>query len=331
MFVSFTNVRLGYWVSRFCESPASSPNWEMPSFWQSRQIKFVSAMDHCYPHASREKQDRGKVGMTRESGALALAAGAAIVTVLFAASSANAMPKFATERLQLLQPLAELASVRAREDTEVQPGVLEATRWYHYFAEQGHAEARHNLALIYHLGQGVPLNHVEAARWYRAEQGHAGAQNNLGHMYKSGDGVPQNTVEAVKWYRKAAEQGAAQAQFNLGLMYKTGEGVPVNTIEAVQWYHRAAKQGVAQAQINLGVAYAKGQDIPFDVVQAHKWFDLAAAQGITNGAALRDFVAQSMTQAQIEEADILARKCADQYRNVHQGEAALGELGDAAR
>ena len=59
---------------------------------------------------------------------------------------------------------------------------------------------------------------------------------------------------------------------------------------------------MAQAQFNLGVAYAKGHGIPLDFVQAYKWFDLAAAQGVTNGASLRELVAQGMTPAQIAEA-----------------------------
>ena len=49
-----------------------------------------------------------------------------------------------------------------------------------------------------------------------AEQGHADAQHNLGVMYINGRGVPQDYAEAVKWFRLAAEQGHAVAQYNLG-------------------------------------------------------------------------------------------------------------------
>lgn len=34
-----------------------------------------------------------------------------------------------------------------------------------------------------------------------AEQGDATAQYNLGHMYHLGEGVPQDYTEAAKWYR----------------------------------------------------------------------------------------------------------------------------------
>lgn len=271
--------------------------------------------------------------MTRKVGARKLAVGAAIATVLFATSSASAMPNLATQRLKASQPLAELANASALEDAKVPLDAPDAARWYRKFAEQGHAGAQHNLALIYHLGQNVPQDYAEALKWYRkaAEQGYAGSQHTLGVLYENGEGVAQDHTEAAQWYRKAAEQGHAGAQNNLGLMYQNGEGVPQNAAEAVNWYRKAAEQGVAQAQFNLGVAYAKGQGIPLDFVQAYKWFDLAAAQGVTNGASLRELVAQSMTLAQIAEAEILAREWVDRYRTVHQGEATLRELGNAGR
>ena len=77
-----------------------------------------------------------------------------------------------------------------------------------------------------------------------ADQGHADAQHNLGWMYASGEGVPEDDAEAVRWYRLAADQGHAGAQHNLGLMYDNGEGVPEDDAEAVRWYRLAADQAV---------------------------------------------------------------------------------------
>ena len=44
-------------------------------------------------------------------------------------------------------------------------------------AESGDATAQYNLAVAYEQGEVVPLDYVEAAKWYRkaAEQGHAAA------------------------------------------------------------------------------------------------------------------------------------------------------------
>ena len=73
-----------------------------------------------------------------------------------------------------------------------------------------------------------------------AEQGNAEAKFKLGLMYYDGDGVPQDYAEAMKWYRKAAEQGDAVAQLFLGYLYFEGEGVPKDDVEAYVWFSIAA-------------------------------------------------------------------------------------------
>ena len=49
----------------------------------------------------------------------------------------------------------------------------------------------------------------EAAKWTRkaAEQGAAGAQVGLGYMYHKGQGVPQDYVQAHMWLNLAAALG----------------------------------------------------------------------------------------------------------------------------
>ena len=81
--------------------------------------------------------------------------------------------------------------------------------------------------------------------WYRkaADQGYADAQHNLGVMYLNGDGVPKDSAEAVKWFRKAAEQGLADSQYNLGGLYANGNGVPRDEIEGLAWFNIAAASG----------------------------------------------------------------------------------------
>ena len=50
-----------------------------------------------------------------------------------------------------------------------------------------------------------------------------------------GEVVPKDYAEAARWYRKEAEQGYASAQFFLGTMYYKGEGVLKNYIESYAW------------------------------------------------------------------------------------------------
>ena len=157
----------------------------------------------------------------------------------------------------------------------------EAARWIRRAAEQGDADAQFALGRMYRIGEGVLQDDAEAVRWYRraAAQGNASAQFNLGFMYDNGKGVLQDDAEAVRWYRRAAAQGNASAQFNLALMYRHGEGVLQDDAEAVRWYRRAAAQGDADAQFNLGFMYDNGKGVPEDDAEAARWYRRAAEQG----------------------------------------------------
>ncbi len=87
-------------------------------------------------------------------------------------------------------------------------------------------------------------DYATALRLWRpmAEQGHADAQHNLGVMYGKGQGVPQDYAEAVKWYRLAAAQGVAMTQLELGLKYAKGRGVPQDYVQAHMWLNLAASR-----------------------------------------------------------------------------------------
>ncbi|MGB6348120.1 MAG: tetratricopeptide repeat protein [Methyloceanibacter sp.] len=120
---------------------------------------------------------------------------------------------------------------------------------------------------------------------------------------------------ALRLWRPLAAQGNAFAQSNLGFMYDSGQGVPQDHGEAAKWYRLAAEQGNARAQSNLGSMYAGGDGVPRDYVQAHMWASLAAsrfpasaAEDRKQAAENRDRVASLMTQAQIAEAQKLARE-----------------------
>ena len=214
---------------------------------------------------------------------------------------------------------------------------------YRMEAEQGDAEAAYRIGECYKYGMGVPKNKMEAIRWYRvaAEQGHADAlhelvehtclddveivkwlrklgdvdaqaQYRLGKIYECGRGIPKDNIESVRWYHKAAERGHFFAQFHLGLCYKNGIGVVQNKdeaekwfdrikdpdfqfyigcylfegknvkqdkVEAVSWVRKAAEQGRCLAQLALGVCYANGEGIEQNKVEAVKWYRKAAGQG----------------------------------------------------
>ncbi len=158
-------------------------------------------------------------------------------------------------------------------------------------AEQGHAEAQHNLGNMYNDGEGVTKDNRQAVFWYRksAEHGNAKAQFKLGYMYANGWGVTQDDSQAEIWFRKAAEQdrlrkvaeqGDAIAQLYFGVMYLNGWGISKDYGQAAFWLRKAAEQGNAKAQTNLGNTYAKGQGVPKNDRQAVSWYRKAAEQGL---------------------------------------------------
>jgi len=132
----------------------------------------------------------------------------------------------------------------------------------------------------------------------------AGDFNKGAEAFNNGD-----YATALEEWTPLAEQGYPKAQFNLAYMYDNGKGVPQDYKTAVKWYTLAAEQGTAQAQNSLGTFYALGKGVLQDNVYAHMWFNIAAASGNDNASENRDIVEESMTTAQLEQAQALAREC----------------------
>jgi TPR repeat protein len=61
---------------------------------------------------------------------------------------------------------------------------------------------------MYDLGKDVPQDSAEAVKWYgnAADQGNADARHNLGIMYASGQGVAKDYVLAHMWFDLAASR-----------------------------------------------------------------------------------------------------------------------------
>jgi hypothetical protein len=175
-------------------------------------------------------------------------------------------------------------------------------------AEQGDAVAQQSLGYSYSVGEGVPLDYAEAAKWLRkaAEQGDPAGQYNLASLYADGRGVPLDLAEASRWLRKAAEQGYVLAQGDLGAMYVAGQGVPQDFAEGVKWLRLAAEQGLPSAQGALGEAYSHGAGVSQDLVEACKWYILASSQAAGEEqqrfAATREELIAKMAPAQVTEA-----------------------------
>jgi len=74
----------------------------------------------------------------------------------------------------------------------------------------GDSNAQYELAEYYYKGDGVRKDYDAAYAWYKkaADQGHAEAQHQLGHIYEYGVGIiNKDKKQAFEWYLKGAEGG----------------------------------------------------------------------------------------------------------------------------
>ncbi len=81
----------------------------------------------------------------------------------------------------------------------------------------------------------------------RANEGNAEAQHQLGQLYLTGNGTLQDFEEAVKWFSLAAEQNHAPAQYELGLLYHIGQGVNIDNEKSYMWLNLSAAAGLENA------------------------------------------------------------------------------------
>ena len=149
-------------------------------------------------------------------------------------------------------------------------------------AYSGVAEAQHDLAAVYAAGHaGARQSYVRAALWFEAaaDQGIANARYNLGVLYHQGLGVEQSLNKAIQWYVGAANLGHPEAQYNLGIAYIEGVGVLYDPFKAAEYFEQAANGGVSEAAYNLGLIFENGLLGDSEPEQALMWYKYAADGG----------------------------------------------------
>lgn len=157
-------------------------------------------------------------------------------------------------------------------------------------AELGSITAMTTVGYLYSAGREVPLNDVEAAKWFRmaAEKGDAVAQVNLGRLLVneklpltngSKDRRPQY-AEGIGWIGKAADQGNPDACLAYGVILMRGdyESKP-DPSKAATYLKPLAEAGNLDAMNALGVMYESGNGVPKDETAAGRWLRKAAMGG----------------------------------------------------
>ena len=102
-----------------------------------------------------------------------------------------------------------------------------------------------------------------------AEAGDMVSQYKLAHCYHHGNGIDVDMITAAYWYKKAADQGDMYSQSALGDLYYLGEGVGKDDKAALQWWNKAAKSGYWGGAYSIGYYYLKAKDYK----HAIEWFN----------------------------------------------------------
>ncbi len=176
----------------------------------------------------------------------------------------------------------------------VSPNMDEALSWTLKAAENGHTDARFEVATVL-LDSTEPSEQLRAKRWFeacaldyqkRANEGDTEAQRRLSWMYETGNGVAQNdekselwAIEASRRDYEAGETLETEELYNLGVAYFQGDVIERDFAKAGDIFTKTAEAGLAQAQYSLGLFYANGTAFERNEETAFSWFVKAAAQG----------------------------------------------------
>ena len=168
---------------------------------------------------------------------------------------------------------------------------------------------------------------VTASLRAAADQGDANAQHELGLLHVRGTGVPQNREAGAILIERAAIQGHTLAQNDIGALYHAGQGVAQDFRKAALYYGLAAQKGHGFAALNMGGLYFNGQGVPQDSAQAPFWFTLAAQSDDAKAASQGKIWSDRL----LERARLIQARLEEQERNsVQQTPSAFEEGATAA-
>ena len=216
--------------------------------------------------------------------------------------------------LRIWEPLAQAGLPRAQnnigacfaEGLGVPRDRELALKWLQLAADAGDPVGERNYAAFHMQGlSGTDPDYRTAAEYYRraAQKGDAPAQDMLSWMLLEGGVTTADPVEARRWGERAAAAGIASAMTRLGMLYHNALGVKRDPGKALDWWRRGAEKGDADAQAMLGAACHMGNGTARDGVAALAWLIRATNGGSTLAQPFMDPVRDSLSPAEIEEAE----------------------------
>ena len=173
-----------------------------------------------------------------------------------------------------------VANIYATNSDGLAPNYAEAAIWLHIAAEKNMVQAAQALGVLYLLGQGVPRDPDEAAKWLRkaAELGSSGAQATYAQALAKGRFNPRITEPApvAEWFEQAALQGDRFGIYNYAVCLADGFGIEKDEAKAAELFRQAAET-VIDAQYRYGLMLAEGRGVERDYEQARVWLEKACS------------------------------------------------------
>jgi TPR repeat protein len=152
--------------------------------------------------------------------------------------------------------------------------------------------------------------------------------------------VQRPASESLQQITQEARAGDSFAQFQLAGEYANGKAFPKDLVKAAVWYIMSANSGnqsakdaavqitrqlrpfeIAQVRFNVGKMFADGIGTEKNSASAYLWFALAEAAGDVRAKAEEGKLAETMTVAEINDAQTRASTWLSGHR--HQTTAAL--------
>ena len=118
-------------------------------------------------------------------------------------------------------------------------------KWWRKAAEQGYAEAQHNLGVCYVKGEGVGQDYGQAYRYLTMPQDwKSSACSYIGEMYYYGRYLKKDYAKAFEYLKKAADEEqfrCGTAMRLLAACYRYGLGTAIDVAKEEYWMQEAAK------------------------------------------------------------------------------------------
>ncbi len=193
------------------------------------------------------------------------------------------------------------------------PDNAKALEYMRKAADKGGPQSNYRLALLYAQGIGEPRSAADspvALLRRSAAKGYNVARDALAERYRTGLGVPVDYIQAIRFYHAGREAGEMplhaadiRSLVDENLRPKPDAGPNwAGFAKVLSIYLKATQRGDAAALNQLGDWCLRGQFMPQNPIAAYYWFDRAAQRGAATAAQKRAELKAKLRPDELEQA-----------------------------